>query len=125
CGCMRKWLLPVAAPAGRKTFVLNIRILLSTNLFMSNIALIDYGCHSFSFRLVERLQRDGYSFRYLVNGSLESPNLSSLPNWERDYTDLLRVVRCRKSYGKMNLRDRLGGEIEWASCCIAALEAEM
>jgi colanic acid biosynthesis glycosyl transferase WcaI len=92
---------------------------------MSNIALIDYGCHSFSFRLVERLQRDGYSFRYLVNGSLESPNLSSLPNWERDYPDLLRVVRCRKSYGKMNLRDRLGGEIEWASCCIAALEAEM
>lgn len=92
---------------------------------MGNIALIDYGCHSFSFRLAERLQRDGYSFRYFVNGSLESPNLSSLSGWERDHPDLLRVVRCGAPYGKMNLRDRLRGEIEWSSRCIAALEAEI
>jgi glycosyltransferase involved in cell wall biosynthesis len=91
---------------------------------MSTIALIDYGCHSFSFRLVERLRRDGYPFRYFANGSLESPNLSSLPGWERDHPDMLRVVRCAKAYGKMNLRDRLKGEIEWSSRCIAALEAE-
>jgi colanic acid biosynthesis glycosyl transferase WcaI len=112
-------------PGSREPLFQNIRIPLSTQLFMSNIALIDYGCHSFSFRLVERLQRDGYPFRYLVNGSLESPNLSSLSRWERDHPDLLRVVRCGKPYGKMNLLDRLRGEIEWSSRCIAALEAEI
>jgi colanic acid biosynthesis glycosyl transferase WcaI len=92
---------------------------------MSNIALIDYGCHSFSFRLAERLQRDGYPFRYFVNGSLESPNLSSLPAWERDYPSLVRVVRCAEAYGKMDLRARLKGELEWSSRCIEALEAEL
>jgi glycosyltransferase involved in cell wall biosynthesis len=91
---------------------------------MSTIALIDYGCHSFSFRLVVRLREEGYPFLYFGNGSLESPNLSSLPGWERDYPELLRVVCCAKPYGKLNLRDRLKGEIEWASRCIAALEAE-
>ena len=74
-------------------------------------------------RLVERLQRDGYPFRYFVNGSLESPNLSSLSRWERDLPDLLRVVRCEKLYGKIDLLDRLRGEIEWFSRCIAALES--
>jgi colanic acid biosynthesis glycosyl transferase WcaI len=48
-----------------------------------------------------------------------------LPGWERDHPNLLRVVRCGKPYGKMNLRDRLKGEIEWSSRCIAALEAEI
>lgn len=91
---------------------------------MNTIALIDYGCHSFSFRLAERLQREGYPFRYFANGSLESPNLSSLPGWQRDYPNLLRVVRCERAYGKMDLRARLKGELEWSSRCIEALVAE-
>jgi glycosyltransferase involved in cell wall biosynthesis len=91
---------------------------------MSNIALIDYGCHSFSFRLAAHLRQEGYPFRYFANGSLESPNLSSLEAWQQEYPELVRVVTCSKPYGKISLRDRLAGELEWASCCIAALEAE-
>jgi glycosyltransferase involved in cell wall biosynthesis len=91
---------------------------------MSNIALIDYGCHSFTFRLAAHLRQEGYPFRYFANGSLESPNLSSLEAWQQEYPELVRVVICAKPYSKISLRDRLAGELEWASRCIAALETE-
>ena len=89
---------------------------------MSKIALIDYGCHSFTFRLAVHLQTNGISINYYANGSLESPNLQSLPTWQSNYPDLVRIVRTARSYGKLNLRERLSGELDWASHCVKALE---
>lgn len=86
-------------------------------------ALIDYGCHSFTFRLASYLQTQGFAMNYVANGSLESPNLKSLPDWHSGYPDLVRIVRSKKPYGKLSLRDRMGGEIDWASRCIEMLEA--
>ncbi len=91
---------------------------------ISPAILIDYGCHSFTHRLAIRLRDDGYPFRYFVNGSLESPNLTSVAGWVREQPDLIRNITCRKGYGKMSLKQRLSGEIEWAGRCIAALEEE-
>ncbi|MGA8595909.1 MAG: glycosyltransferase family 4 protein [Bryobacteraceae bacterium] len=89
---------------------------------MSKIALIDYGCHSFTFRLAAHLQTNGISINYYANGSLESPNLQSLPTWQKNFPDLVRIVRTAQPYGKMNLRERLMGELDWASRCVKALE---
>jgi colanic acid biosynthesis glycosyl transferase WcaI len=91
---------------------------------MSPAVLIDYGCHSFTYRLATRLYNDGFPIRYFVNGSLESPNLLSLASWVQGRPGLVRSISCRKAYGKMSLRDRLRGEVEWASECIQALEQE-
>ncbi|HEX6544947.1 MAG TPA: glycosyltransferase family 4 protein [Bryobacteraceae bacterium] len=91
---------------------------------MPATALIDYGCHSFTFRLASYLQRQGFAMTYVANGSLESPNLKSLPDWRVQCPDLIRIVRSKKPYGKMSLRNRLSGEIDWASRCIEMLEAE-
>ena len=91
---------------------------------MSTTALIDYGCHSFTFRLASHLQAQGFAMNYVANGSLESPNLKSLPDWQSRYPDLIRIVRSRKPYGKLSLRNRMSGEIDWASRCIEMLEAE-
>ena len=59
-----------------------------------------------------------------MNGSLESPNLSSVAGWVREQPTLVRNITCREGYGKMSLSRRLRGEIEWAGRCIAALEEE-
>lgn len=91
---------------------------------MPTTALIDYGCHSFTFRLASHLQTQGFAMSYVANGSLESPNLKSLPDWESRYPDLIRIVRSKKPYGKLSLRDRMSGEIDWASRCIEMLEAD-
>jgi colanic acid biosynthesis glycosyl transferase WcaI len=91
---------------------------------MSPAILIDYGCHSFTYRLATRLHSDGFPIRYFVNGSLESPNLLSLASWVQGRPALVRSINCQKAYGKMSLRDRLRGEVEWASKCIQALEQE-
>jgi glycosyltransferase involved in cell wall biosynthesis len=87
-------------------------------------ALIDYGCHSFTFRLASHLQTQGFAITYIANGSLESPNLKSLPDWQSRYPDLIRIVRSKRPYGKLSLRDRLSGELDWASRCIETLDAE-
>ncbi len=89
---------------------------------MSKTALIDYGCHSFTFRLAAHLQANGFPISYLANGSLESPNLQSLPTWQTNFPDLIRIVRAARPYGKLNLRERLRGELDWASRCVEALE---
>lgn len=91
---------------------------------MPGLALIDYGCHYFTFRLTTQLAGSGLSIQYIANGSLESPNLTSLPAWEREHPSLIRIVRCRRPYGKMSLAGRLRGELEWAGHCIRALEQE-
>lgn len=91
---------------------------------MSTAVLIDYGCHSFSYRLASRLRLEGVPIRYFANGSLESPNLTSLPIWERNHPELIRTIRCKNPYGKVNLARRLKGEMEWAAHCIRALESE-
>ncbi len=91
---------------------------------MSPAVLIDYGCHSFSYRLASRLRSQGFSIRYFANGSLESPNLTSLDAWEQKEPGLIRTIRCRQPYGKVSLRKRLNGEIEWAGQCTRALEQE-
>lgn len=96
----------------------------SNSVSMSNVTLIDYGCHSFSYRLAGHLHDTGVPVRYFVNGSLESPNLSSLPEWTRTRPTLVRNITCRSPYGKMSLVQRLRGEAEWAGKCIAALQKE-
>ncbi len=89
-----------------------------------SVALIDYGCHSFTYRLAVRLYEDGCAIRYVANGSLESPNQQSLARWATVHSDLVRVISCRREYGKMSLHKRLLGELEWAGNCIRALEEE-
>lgn len=91
---------------------------------MSPAILIDYGCHSFTFRLAEHLRATGIPIRYFANGSLESPNRSSLAEWQQQRPSLVRIVRCNHAYGKMSLRQRLLGELEWAQQCTVALEEE-
>jgi glycosyltransferase involved in cell wall biosynthesis len=88
------------------------------------VALIDYGCHSFTYRLCTYLAENGYPVRYIANGSLESPNLGSLSKWAARSPEWVRIVSCRKRYGKMSLRERLAGEIEWAGQCMQALDRE-
>jgi glycosyltransferase involved in cell wall biosynthesis len=87
-----------------------------------SIALIDYGCHSFTYRLAVSIRQQGLPVNYLVNGSLESPNLTSLASWISTSPDLVRKISCDKSYGKMGLGNRLRGELEWGRRCVAALE---
>jgi colanic acid biosynthesis glycosyl transferase WcaI len=94
------------------------------NLAMPSAILIDYGCHAFTFRLAEHLRAIGTPIRYFANGSLESPNRSSLPEWQQQRPDLVRILRCNQAYGKMGLRRRLLGELEWAQHCTEALEEE-
>lgn len=89
---------------------------------MPPTALIDYGCHSFTFRLAAYLQTKGYPINYYANGSLESPNLQSLPEWQERFPHLVHIVRTARPYGKLNLRERLRGELEWASKCLKTLE---
>ncbi len=91
---------------------------------MSSVVIIDYGCHSFTYRLASRLRFQGLPIRYLANGSLESPNLTSLAEWEQTQPDLVRTIRCSYPYGKVRLSERLKGEIEWAGHCTRALEQE-
>lgn len=91
---------------------------------MSAVVLIDYGCHSFTYRLATRLSDKGFPIRYFVNGSLESPNLSSLSEWLKARPQVVRNIRCDRPYGKLNLRIRLRGEIEWAKRCTKALADE-
>jgi colanic acid biosynthesis glycosyl transferase WcaI len=87
-----------------------------------SIALIDYGCHSFTYKLAAKLRQKGLPTSYLVNGSLESPNLTSLASWIIQSPDLVHPITCAKPYGKMGLRKRLSGELEWGRHCVAALE---
>jgi glycosyltransferase involved in cell wall biosynthesis len=87
-----------------------------------SIALIDYGCHSFTYRLANKLKQKGLQVKYLVNGSLESPNLNSLTAWTAASPDLVQTITCSKPYGKMSLRRRLSGELEWGRNCAAVLE---
>lgn len=91
---------------------------------MPPAVLIDYGCHSFTYRLAAHLDDLGVPIRYFANGSLESPNQSSLAEWTRSRPGLIRSLSCRKPYGKLSLHRRLLGELEWAKECTAALEAE-
>ena len=87
-----------------------------------SIALIDYGCHYFTYRLATRLSEMGTPMRYFANGSLESPNLDSLAGWVRQYPEVVQSIVCRRPYGKISLRKRLLGELEWAGHCVRALE---
>jgi glycosyltransferase involved in cell wall biosynthesis len=91
---------------------------------MATTALIDYGCHSFTFRLAAHLEAQGFSINYVANGSLESPNLRSLPAWQAQYPGLVRIVCAGQPYGKLNLRKRLSGEMDWAAQCIQMLDHE-
>lgn len=91
---------------------------------MSAAVLIDYGCHSFTYRLATYLDDLGIPIRYFANGSLESPNRGSLTEWTRARPDLVVTLSCRKPYGKLRLSQRLLGELEWAKHCIVALERE-
>jgi colanic acid biosynthesis glycosyl transferase WcaI len=91
---------------------------------MSATILIDYGCHSFTYRLATHLGDLGFPIRYFVNGSLESPNLTSLAGWMQARPGLVRSINCEKPYGKLGLYRRLGGEMEWARHCTQALEQE-
>ena len=90
----------------------------------SKVALIDYGCHAFTYRLAVRLEGEGFPIAYYANGSLESPNLSSLEGWISDHPQLVHNITCAAPYGKVSLTGRLKGEIEWAGHCIQALEQE-
>ncbi len=91
---------------------------------MPKAVLIDYGCHSFTYRLATHLDDLGFPVRYFANGSLESPNLNALPDWARTRPRVVRSVQCRRPYGKLNLHSRLRGELEWAGHCTRALEQE-
>lgn len=91
---------------------------------MSSLVLVDYGCHSFTYRLASRLSDQGFRIRYFVNGSLESPNLRSLNEWVQSHPHIVRNIRCKRPYGKLNLPNRLRGEIEWARQCTKALDCE-
>ena len=94
------------------------------NSSVSKVALIDYGCHAFTYRLAARLEDEGFPIAYYANGSLESPNLSSLAGWMAAHPQLVRNITCAAPYGKVSLTGRLKGEIEWAGHCIQALEEE-
>jgi glycosyltransferase involved in cell wall biosynthesis len=87
-----------------------------------SLALIDYGCHSFSYRLASTLWNRGLPISYLANGSLESPNLSSLASWAKNSPELVRTISCENAYGKISLRGRMKGEFEWGNKCVAVLE---
>ena len=87
-----------------------------------SIALIDYGCHSFSYRLATTLRQRGASVNYLVNASLQSPNLSSLAQWVANTPGMVRTISCDKPYSKMGLRSRLKGEMEWGRTCVSVLQ---
>jgi glycosyltransferase involved in cell wall biosynthesis len=91
---------------------------------MTTPILIDYGCHSFTYRLATQINGMGIPIRYFVNGSLESPNLSSLYAWSQEASSVMRVITCKSPYGKLSLSERLRGELEWAGRCIVALEEE-
>jgi colanic acid biosynthesis glycosyl transferase WcaI len=91
---------------------------------MSAVALIDYGCHSFTYRLAARLHNQGMPIRYFANGSLESPNRQSLLGWAGENPALVRNICCRREYGKMRIHQRLQGELEWAGECVRALGGE-
>jgi colanic acid biosynthesis glycosyl transferase WcaI len=91
---------------------------------MPSAVIIDYGCHSFTYRLASRLRSNGPSIRYFANGSLESPNLRSLTEWEQAQPELVRNIQCTHPYGKVRLGERLKGEIEWAGHCTRALDQE-
>lgn len=95
-----------------------------TTALVPSAVLIDYGCHSFTYRLAGRLSEDGFPVAYFANGSLESPNLASLAQWEIEKPALVRNIKCQRPYGKMSLAQRLRGELKWASHCIRALENE-
>src|ERR1700680_610433 len=87
-----------------------------------SLALVDYGCHSFSYKLSSYLHSRSYSISYLANGSLESPNLDSLGDWSSQTPELVKIVSCTTPYGKVSLKSRLKGEVEWATQCIRALQ---
>jgi colanic acid biosynthesis glycosyl transferase WcaI len=91
---------------------------------MPDMFLVDYGCHSFTYRLASHLFDTGFPIRYISNGSIESPNLSSLGEWVNARPQLVRTIRCDKPYGKLSLKARLRGELEWARRCVNALEEE-
>jgi colanic acid biosynthesis glycosyl transferase WcaI len=91
---------------------------------MSTAVLIDYGCHSFTYRLAVRLSEDGCAIRYYANGSLESPNQRSITEWAQQHPELVRSICCASEYGKMSLHKRLAGEFNWAGRCIQALAQE-
>ncbi len=91
---------------------------------MPGLILIDYGCHSFTYRLATQLADGGLPIRYFANGSLESPNLSSLGGWQRSHPSVVRTIACKQPYGKLSLLGRLRGELEWAGRCIRALQEE-
>lgn len=91
---------------------------------MSKAALIDYGCHSFTYRLATHLDDQGFPISYFANGSLESPNLASLGTWIHERPSLVRNITCHAPYGKVSLSGRLKGEVEWAGRCIEALEKD-
>jgi glycosyltransferase involved in cell wall biosynthesis len=91
---------------------------------MSFVALVDYGCHLFTYRLAVRLRDQGTAIRYFLNGSLESPNRQSLADWARENPALVRNISCRREYGKMHIHRRFQGELEWAGECVRALAEE-
>ena len=91
---------------------------------MSTAVLVDYGCHSFTYRLATHLGDRGFPIRYFANGSLESPNLSSVGAWVHAHPHLVKSINCKKPYGKLSLHSRLLGEIEWSGHCIGALQEE-
>jgi colanic acid biosynthesis glycosyl transferase WcaI len=91
---------------------------------MSATVLIDYGCHSFTYRLATYLSDLNFPIRYFANGSLESPNLTSLAGWVQARPHLVRVISVGKPYGKWSPHRRFLGEMEWAKRCVQALEVE-
>jgi glycosyltransferase involved in cell wall biosynthesis len=91
---------------------------------MAKTVLVDYGCHSFTYRLAAHLGDLGFPIRYFANGSLESPNQRSLAEWIQTRPHVVRAIECRKPYGKLNLHGRLRGELEWGKLCTQALEEE-
>ena len=87
-----------------------------------SVALIDYGCHSFTYQLAMTLRKRGMPIAYYANSSLQSPNLSSLANWITNSPDMVSAISCTNPYGKMGLYGRLRGELEWGHRCAAVLE---
>lgn len=86
-----------------------------------SLALVDYGCHSFSYRLASTLFESGLPIKYIANGSLESPNRSSLAGWSEEYPEMVENISCSRPYGKIGLRRRFSGELEWGRRCVRAL----
>jgi colanic acid biosynthesis glycosyl transferase WcaI len=87
-----------------------------------SLVILDYGCHSFTYRLSSHLAKLGVPVKYVINGSLESPNLESVGPWSLDSPDLVKTVFCEKPYEKINLLSRLRGELEWGGSCIRTLK---